>query len=323
LHFQEKINNNKKNKKKEKMRELKFDLNVDANALLCPNPTEFYSKAYITEDIVDNYRTLPGIKSATKLANVLFEDILKPSTCSFSADVDTLGAVDIDVCPVSAMAQLCRFDLEQSFLSLQMAKGSNGSFEVPAFMAYYWDEMSKEIESEIEQIRWQGNTTGGTGTFLDTCDGYEKRMLADAAIVDVSATTITTNNVISEMIRVVDALPAALKNKKSRLRFFVAPDVALAYELAAAAGNTQTYVTQTLGLTFLGIKIVVAEGMSAGRMVLTAKENLIYAFDGEGDSKALKAVNLEDSVAEPFLRTRANIKIGFYFVNPSEIVFYN
>lgn len=305
------------------MRELKFDLNVDANALLCPNPTEFYSKAYITEDIVDNYRTLPGIKSATKLANVLFEDILKPSTCSFSADVDTLGAVDIDVCPVSAMAQLCRFDLEQSFLSLQMAKGSNGSFEVPAFMAYYWDEMSKEIESEIEQIRWQGNTTGGTGTFLDTCDGYEKRMLADAAIVDVSATTITTNNVISEMIRVVDALPAALKNKKSRLRFFVAPDVALAYELAAAAGNTQTYVTQTLGLTFLGIKIVVAEGMSAGRMVLTAKENLIYAFDGEGDSKALKAVNLEDSVAEPFLRTRANIKIGFYFVNPSEIVFYN
>ncbi len=52
------------------IRNLKFDLDVDTNALLCPNPDEFYSKAYLTEDIADNYRTLPSIKSATKLANV-------------------------------------------------------------------------------------------------------------------------------------------------------------------------------------------------------------------------------------------------------------
>jgi len=34
--------------------------------------SEFYSRAYLTEDLVDNYRTLPGIKSETKLANVFF-----------------------------------------------------------------------------------------------------------------------------------------------------------------------------------------------------------------------------------------------------------
>ena len=71
------------------MRNLKFDLDVDTNALLCPNPDEFYSKAYLTEDIADNYRTLPGIKSATKLANVAFGNILKASTCSFTAPNDT------------------------------------------------------------------------------------------------------------------------------------------------------------------------------------------------------------------------------------------
>ena len=43
------------------IRNLKFDLDVDTNALLCPNPDEFYSRAYLTEDIADNYRTLPGI----------------------------------------------------------------------------------------------------------------------------------------------------------------------------------------------------------------------------------------------------------------------
>jgi hypothetical protein len=129
--------------------------------------------------------------------------------------------------------------------------------------------------------------------------------------------------VLAQMIRVFDALPAQLKNKKSDLRFYVSANVAAAYELAAAQGNTLAYITQSLGLTFLGIKVVVAEGMSDNRMVLTAKNNLIYAFDGEGDSKELKAINLSETVAEPLLRTRANMKIGFHYVNPTEIVFYN
>ena len=58
-------------------RKLRFDLTVESNALLCPNPQEFYSKAYISENIVDNFRTLAGIKTATKIANVLFDDLLK------------------------------------------------------------------------------------------------------------------------------------------------------------------------------------------------------------------------------------------------------
>jgi len=305
------------------MNKLKFDLTVETNALLCPNPQEFYSKAYITSDIADNYRTLPGIKSATKLANVAFDNLLKASTCNFVAGDQSLDAIDIDVCAVSALAEACRFDLEQSFLSLQMVKGSNASFEVPSFMAYYWDEMAKEVEAEIEQIRWKGNTLLTGTTFLNLCDGYEKKLLADSSVVDVTLTAITSANVIAAMTAMVSALPAVLQSKTGDLRLYVAPNVAMAYRIAAALGNTQAYITESLGLTFLGIKIVIAEGMSTNKMVLTRKSNLIYAFDGEGDSKELKAINLEDTVAEPLLRTRANMKIGFSFVNPTEIVYFN
>lgn len=296
---------------------------VDGSALLCPNPEAFYSKAYITSDVVDNFRALPGVKSKTKLAKVAFDDLLKESTCSFTADNSLLDAIEIDTCAISALAQICRFDLEQSFLATQMASGSNGSFEVANFMAYYWDEMAKEIGSEIEQIRWRGNTTGETSTFLDLCDGYEVKLKADSDVVKVTGTSITSSNVLAEMIKAVEALPAQLKTKRGSLRFHVASNVALAYELAAAQGNTQAYITQSLGLSFLGIKVVVGEGLSDDTMVLTTKDNLIYAFDAESDEKALKAVNLEDSVAEPLLRTRANMKVGFYFVNPKEIVFYS
>lgn len=304
-------------------RKLKFDLTVEPNALLCPNPSEFYSKAYVTEDIVDNYRPIPGIKSATKIANVLFDNVLKASTCNFSAEGQTLDAIDIDVCALSAMAELCRFDLEASFVSLQMAKGSNGSFEVPAFMAYYWDEMAKEIAQEIAILRWKGDKDGETSTFLDLCDGYEKKFNDVASgVIKPSASVITSANVLAEMATVYAALPGKVRANKADLRFYVSSNVYAAYQLAAAAGNTLTYVTQSLGDTFLGIKIVIIDGASDNTMVLTNKMNLIYAFDGEGDAKALKAVNLEDSVAEPLLRTRANIKVGFFYSNPSEIVFY-
>ena len=115
----------------------------------------------------------------------------------------------------------------------------------------------------------------------------------------------------------------ALINRTADLRFFVSPNIAAAYRQAVAAGNTLSYVTKNLDFSFLDIKLVVAEGMSANKAVLTLKDNLIYAFDGEGDGKALKAVNLEDSVAEPKLRTRANLKVGFYAVNGAEIVYYS
>lgn len=303
-------------------RNLKFDLDIETNALLCPNPNEFYGRSYISEDIVDNYRSLPGIKSATKLANVTFGNILQPASCNFTAPADALDAVDIDVCSLSAMAQLCQFDLEQSFLALQMAQGSNGDFSVASFMSYYWDEMAKQIQESVEYIRWQGDTTS-TNETLALCDGYIKKLLADGGVIDVANTTITSSNVITEIVKVLNAAPATISRKKADLRLYVAPNVANALELATASGNTQTYITTPLALTFLGIKVVVAEGMPNDHMVLTLKNNLIYAFDGEGDGKALKAVNLSDTVAEPYLRTRANLKVGFSYVNPTEIVLYS
>jgi len=315
------------------MRELKFDLNIDSTALLNANPVEFYSKAYINEDIVNNFRTLPGIKSKTKIATTSFSNILKESSCEFVAGDQTLSAVEIDVAPVSALAEICRFDIEASYLSLSMAKGSGASFEVQPFMNFYWDQMAKEIAAEIETIRWQGNTAGtGAGytasnAYKKLADGYEKLLLADTAVLDVAATaSITPTNVLGELAKVYNSLATnapQLINRTSDLRFFVSPNIAAAYRQAVAAGNTLSYVTKNLDFSFLDIKLVVAEGMSANKAVLTLKDNLIYAFDGEGDGKALKAVNLEDSVAEPKLRTRANLKVGFYIVNGAEIVYYS
>ena len=306
------------------MRKLKFDLQVDPTALLAANPEAFYSQAYLSEDTADNYRTLPGVKYKTKLATVTFGNILQASSCSFTAPNDDLDAKEIDVCALSAMAQICQFDLEQSFLSLQMSKGSNGDFSVASFMSFYWGEMANKINGNIELIRWQGDT-GSANPTLALCDGYEKVLGAPGSgVINGGSGTIANFAALEAALSAAFALlPATIATRTADLRLYMPTQLVNIYRLGVASGNTQAYITQDLSLTFLGIKIVVCPGMSNNTFVWTLKDNLIYAFDAEGDSSDLRAVNLADTVAEPYIRTRANMKVGFNFVNPTEIVFYS
>jgi hypothetical protein len=311
------------------MRKLKFDLQVDPTALLAANPEAFYSQAYLSEDTADNYRSLPGVKYKTKLATVTFGNILQASSCSFTAPNDDLNAKEIDVCALSAMAQICQFDLEQSFLSLQMSKGSNGDFSVASFMSFYWGEMANKINGDIELIRWQGDTTAIANPTLALCDGYEKKLTAgltdpnDTVIGGGSGPIANFTTLETKLAAAFALLPASIATRTADLRLYMPTQLVNIYRLGVAAGNTNAYITQDLSLTFLGVKIVVCPGMSNNTFVWTLKDNLIYAFDAEGDSSDLRAVNLADTVAEPYIRTRANMKVGFEYVNGSDIVFYS
>ena len=305
-------------------KKLQFDLTVNSNALLCPNPEEFYSKAYIKETDPDNFRVVPNVKNSTKLAQMTFGQVLKAEACAFSAPTDTLDAIDVDVCGLSIMAQLCQFDLESSFLATQMASGSNGSFEVASFMAYYYGELSSSVNEDIELIRWQGDTTLTDAT-LSLCDGYEKLLAADSAVIDVANPTagISSSNVLTQMQAVHEAAPTAVLSQGADLRFYVARNVFTAFQYAMAAGNTIAYLTEALAPTYLGIPVVVCDGMSDDIMVLTSKWNLIYAFDAMGDKEELKAINLKETTGDAYLRTRADLKIGFQIANGGEIVFHS
>jgi hypothetical protein len=190
-------------------KKLRFDLDIDATALLQANSEAFYSRAYLKEETVDNYRTLPGIKYKTKISNIVFGQVLQAENCAFVASQDDLASVEIDVCSLSAMAEICQFDLEQSFVSLQMAKGSNGDFTVASFMDYYWNEMALTIAENVEKLRWSGDTGSGDAS-LALCDGIKKSLVADAAnVIEVGGATppaITSANVLTQLALVYDAI---------------------------------------------------------------------------------------------------------------------
>ena len=306
------------------MRKLRFDLNNGTNAQLQPNAEAFYAQAYLgSSDIVDNFRTLPGVKFETALGAVTFGDILQPSNCAFTAPTDTLSAKIMSVCALSAMAQICQFELEQSFVSLQMAQGSNGDFTVANFMNFYWSEMANSINGSIESLRWQGDSSLLPANPLSLCDGYEVQL--GAALSGVIPYAMTPAPTFAQLLTDLEAafalVPANIASRTADLRIYLPTQLVNIYRLGVASGNTNAYITQDLSLTYLGIKIVLCPGMSNDHLVITLKDNLIYLFDAESDPSDLRAINLSDTVAEPYLRTRANMKIGFNFVNPADIVY--
>ena len=312
------------------MRKLRFDLNNGTGATLTPNAESFYAQAYLgSSDIVDNFRTLPGVKYEVKIGTVTFGDILQPSTCAFTAPTDELTAKLMSVCAVSSMAQICQFDLEQSFVSLQMAAGSNGDFSVANFMNFYWSEMANSINGSIESLRWQGDSSLLPANPLSLCDGYEVALTAglvaatDTVINGGTGAIATFAQLLTALNAAYALVPASIASRTADLRFFLPTQLVNIYRLGVASGNTNAYITQDLSLTYLGIKIVLCPGMSNDTFVITLKDNLCYLFDGEGDSSDLRAVNLSDTVAEPYIRTRANMKIGFNYVNGKDIVFYS
>jgi hypothetical protein len=180
----------------------KFDLTVDASALLQANPIEFYARLYGMESAAGNFRVLPGVKNKTKIANVVFAQLIQAADCEFTPTNSTVSAIEIDVCPLSIQTSVCQYQLEQAWLADQMAKGSNSDFTVASFMAYFYEQMSAKAHEELAKIMWQGDTDS-EDPILEKCDGWLKR-LCGLNVIRAAQDTVTAANVIAEMGSVLE-----------------------------------------------------------------------------------------------------------------------
>ncbi len=308
------------------MKNLNFDLTVASNALQCPNPTEWYDRAYLSALNPADFHIIPGVKNSTKVATNTFPPVLQTLDCTFAATASNLSATTVSVCPIKVNVSICKYTLESSFVVNEMAKGSQ-NYDVQSFMNYYWDSLGKEVAQEIAEIAWVGDTsnTGYTGTsaYKKLCTGFEALMAANSQVVDVTLTAITTSNVIAAMTAVINAAPASIKSRKAGAKFYVASNVALAFRIASALGNTAAFITGEMPLSFAGFDVVEQPGMSTNKMVFTRPENLVYALDGENDSNELIAVDQLRTAGIPNILTVALFAIGFTILNPTEIVYYN
>lgn len=298
----------------------KFDLTVDSSALLQPNPVEFYSRLYGMESAAGNFRVLPGIKNSTKIANVLFDQLIQAADCAFVPTDSTVSAITVDVCPLSIQTSICQYQLEQSWLADQMSKGSNSDFTVASFMSYFWEQMSNKAHEELAKIMWQGDTLS-VNPILANCDGWLKR-LCSLTPIRAAQNVVTVSSVIDDFGDVLALATDEMLAAGGQMQFKVSPNVASAYRVATASANTINYTTAALNLQFLDIPISVEYGLPANTIILSDPNNFVYALDAEGDMDGIQIVDFSKTTLDRKIGARADFKVGFYITNSTQIVFF-
>lgn len=308
-----------------------LSLDVEPNAEFQANPIAWFGKAFLESGSRNSMRILTGIKEKTKLAILDTGDVIKEYGCAFTPGDINLDAKVITVCPITIQKGFCQSEVETSFESQFLAKGSNGNITTQALLDYMLDRLAKKADEELELLTWQGSTgdIGATGSgFLEYCDGLQVKLADDNDILHITASaSVTAANIVTELNKVVAKIPAKIRFKPE-LIIRMSSDVMSAYLQYYFSTIAPQYngLNKELVMAYAGIKLEIAPGMSARTMVaaLSGQEgDLIYATDVDSDAKDLRVVDFSKTTLDDNIGIRANAKIGFHYTNPEQIVFYS
>ena len=292
--------------------------------------SKYISAALLSADTLDKglIEILPNVNYRTTLQKVNTDSIVRDATCDFDA-TSTLTLTDrvLEVEPFQVNLQLCKKDYYDSWIGGQM--GFSAYDSIPAsFADFLIAHVAAKTAQKIEQNIWNGNAASA-GEF----SGFLSLMTADADVVDVTATTVTAANVIAELGKVVDAIPAALYGKED-LTIYVPQNVAKAYVRAlggfAAAGvgangvenkGTMWYGDQPL--FFDGIKVAMANGLPSNKMVAAQASNLFFGTGLLNERNEVRVLDMADLDGSDNIRVILRFFAGVQYGIGTDVVLYS
>lgn len=238
---------------------------------------------------------VPNVKYKETMTVITSGALTKNASCDFS-DGGTITTTEVVLEPKQLQVGLdvCKQTLISSWEARQMGFSSHENTP-KNFVDFAIGQIIDKVAQENEVNFWEGDKTND-GEY----DGILTLAGADASVVDVTGVAggVTLANVITEMRKVVDALPSATRRKQD-ITLFLAEDVfrlyirALGGDMSAFAGydNKGTAWYDNGGITFEGIKVFNAVGMTSEYMVLTPASNLYFATGLMADHNEVKLID--------------------------------
>ena len=295
---------------------------------------KYISAALLSASTIENggIEVKPNIKYKEVIKKISTDDVLKNATCDFDpTSTVTLTERIIQPEEFQVNLQLCKKDFRSDWEAVQMGVSAFDSLP-PSFADFLIAHVAAKVAQKNETNIWSG-TNATAGEF----DGLVTLMTADADVVDVvgasvGAGGVTAANVIAELGKVVDAIPATLYGKED-LYLYVSQNVARAYvralgEFGAAglgANGTNTEGTQWWNngaLSFDGVKIFVANGLADNYMVAAEKSNLFYGTSLLSDSSEVKVLDMGDLDGSQNVRVIMRFTSGIQYGIGSDICLY-
>ena len=270
---------------------------------------------------------MPNVYYKSVIQKVNTDDILKDATCDFDpTSTVTLTERVLTLEEFQVNLQMCKKDFEQTWQAVEM--GYSSFKNVPAsFTDFIVAYAAERVAARIEQNIWSG-VNASAGQFA----GFQTLFAADSDVIDVTGTTVTASNVITELGKVVDAIPAALYGKED-LYLYVPQNVAKAYVRAlggfGASGlgangvdNQGTTWFNNQDLFFDGIKVAVANGLSSNKMVAAQKSNLFFGTGLLSDKNEVRLIDMADIDGSQNFRLIMRMAAGIQYGIGSDIVYY-
>lgn len=272
----------------------------------------------------------PNVKFKEVLKKVATDAIVKNATCDFTAtSTVTLTEKILQPEEFQVNLQLCKKDFKSDWEAVQMGYSAFDSLP-PAFADFLLAHVSAKVAEKTEQNIWRG-VTANEGEF----DGFSRLLTLDAALPtaqEVTGTTVTAANVITELGKIVDAIPASLYGKED-LYIYVSQNIARAYVRALGgfgasglgANGSNAMGTQWFNngsLSFDGVKIFVANGLANNIAIATQKSNLFFGTGLLADHNEVKVIDMADIDGSENVRVVMRFTAGVQYANVEDIVTY-
>lgn len=264
---------------------------------------KYISAALLTANTIDKggVEVKPNIKFKSVIKKLSTDSLVADGTCDFTP-TSTITTVERIIQPEEFQVnlQLCKQDFRDDWDAISMGYSA---FDVlpKTFQDFLLAHVAEKVASNNETILWQG-VTANAGEY----NGFTTLLSLDAglpAAQEVAGAAITATNVVTELGKLVDAIPSRLWGKEN-LMIYVSQNIAKAYirslggfvATIGAAGTdnkgTQWYNGQEL--SFDGIKIFVANGMPDNTAIVAEKDNLYFGTGLLNDSQQVKVLDMAD-----------------------------
>jgi len=291
---------------------------------------KYISAALLSADTIEGggITVKPNVKYKEVMKTLSTNALVKDAACDF-ADQSTVTLAERVLQPEEFQVnlELCKKDFHNDWEAVQMGYSAFDSLP-PSFADFLIGHIAAKVAQKTEENIWQG-VTANAGEF----DGFETLLAADGTVVDVTGTTVTAANVITEMGKVVDAIPTAVYGKED-LYIYVASNVARAYIRAlggfgasglGANGVNNEGTTWFNGgdLAFDGVKLFVCSGLSDNTMVAAQKSNLFFGTGLLADHNEVKLIDMADLDGSQNVRVVMRFTAGVQYGIGSDIVLYS
>ena len=291
---------------------------------------KYISAALLSADTIEGggITVKPNVKYKEVMKTLSTNALVKDAACDF-ADQSTVTLAERILQPEEFQVNLeiCRKDLHNDWMAVEMGYSAFDTLP-PSFADYVIGHIAAKVAQKTEENIWQG-VTSNAGEF----DGFETLLAADGTVIDVTGTSVTAANVITEMGKVVDAIPTAVYGKED-LYIYASSNVARAYIRAlggfgasglGANGVNNEGTTWFNGgdLAFDGVKLFVCSGMADNDMVAAQKSNLFFGTGLLADHNEVKLIDMADLDGSQNVRVVMRFTSAVQYGIGADIVYYS